>query len=273
MGQQLLLHVFTRNRKLRLVALIVLLTAFVPARALGQHATSVSTRASILKSEPGKIWTEDDLAGLLKPWDFYQIAQEKKAMIKAAAPLVEETPDNSNINAAAHESKETPVSSNNAVLRAMDSRQFHNFLKTLDSDLVIWQARLNSIDVKRLAVGYREQEEIERRYDSCQEAVKHVRDEVTKVSQDQTLKLDILLLIDLNALARNLDGLTVNLASPITAEGLSAAQESLEWAKQALRIDEELAPRIAALQYHTLELAGVWETALGMAPQFGSQAQ
>jgi hypothetical protein len=204
------------------------------------------------------VWTEDDLAGLLKPWDLYRIAQEKKSALEAAVPVVQEIPASSNLAAAVPVVQEIPASSNNAALRAMDSRQFHRFLKILDTDVAVWQARLKTIDVIRLGAEYQEQVEIERRYDSCQEALGRIRDEVTKLSQEESLKLDLLLLIDLNALARNLDGLSVNLASPFTVQGMSAAQKSLGWAKEVLRIDEELAPRMTEFQYHALALAGAW---------------
>jgi hypothetical protein len=52
--------------------------------------------------------------------------------------------------------------------------------------------------------------------------------------------------------------LSVNLASPFTVQGMSAAQKSLGWAKEVLRIDEELAPRMTEFQYHALALAGAW---------------
>jgi hypothetical protein len=240
MAPQFVLPFFTCVRRLRLAGAFLLLFTFAPARALGQNPSSTSPHSLILKPEPRKVWTEDDLAGLLKPWDLYRIAQEKKSALAAAAPVVQEI----------------PASSNNAVLRAMDSRQFQRFLKMLATDVATWQARLKNIDVIRLGIEYQEQEEIKRRYGSCQEALERIRDEATKLSQDQTLKLDLLLLIDLNALARNLDGLSVNLASPLTVQGMSAAQKSLGWAKEVLGIDEELALRITEFQYHALALAG-----------------
>jgi hypothetical protein len=256
MAPQFVIPVFTRVRKRRHAAVLLLLFTFAPARTLSQDPSSTSPHSLILKPEPRKIWTEDDLAELMKPWDLYRIAQEKKSALAAAVPVRQEIPAGAYLAVAAPVMHELPASSNNAVLRAMDSRQFHRFLKMLDTDVAAWQARLKSIDVMKLGVDYQEQEEIERRYDSCQEALERIRDEATKLSQDQTLKLDLLLLIDMNALARNLDGLSVNLASPLTVQGVSAAQKSLGWAKEVLSIDEELALRITEFQYHALALAG-----------------
>lgn len=265
MVPQFVVPVFTRVRELRLSAVFLLLFTFAPARALGQDPSSTSPNSLVLKPEPRKVWTEDDLAGLLKPWDLYRIAEEKKSAIAAAVPVVQKIPASSNLAAADPLAQEIPASSNNAVPRTMDSRQFHRFLKMLETDVATWQARLKTIDIIKLGFEYQEQEEIERRYDSCQEALERIRDEVAKLSQDHTLKLDLLLLIDLNALARNLDGLSVNLASPLTVQGLSAAQKSLGWAKEVLRIDEELAPRITEFQYHALALAVAREAALQVA--------
>jgi hypothetical protein len=273
MVPQCVIPVFTRVRKRRLTAMFFLLFTFAPARALGQVPSSKSPHPSILKPEPRKVWTEDDLAGLLKPWDLYRIAQEKKSALAAAVPVVQKIPASSYLAAAAPVGQEIPASSNNAVLRTIDSGQFHRFLKMLETDVATWQARLKTIDVIRLGVERQEQEEIERRYDSCQEALERIRDEVTKLSQDQTLKLDLLLLIDLNALARSLDGLSVNLASPLTVQVASAAQKSLGWAQEVLGIDEELAPRITEFQYHALALAGVWEAALEKAQQAAGQSK
>ena len=267
MAPQFVILDFTRVRKLRLAAVFLFLFTFAPARALGQGPSNTSPHSLLLKPEPRKVWTEDDLAGLLKPWDLYRIAQEKKSTLAAAVPGVREIPASSNPAAPAPEVQEIPASSNNAVLRAMDSRQFHLFLKILEKDVATWQARLKSIDLISLRLEAQEQEEIERRYDFCQEVLERIQDEVTKLSQDQTLKLDLLVLVDLNALARNLDALSVDLASPFTVQGTSAAQNSLGCAKVVLRIDEELAPHITEFQYYALALAGVWETALEVAQQ------
>jgi hypothetical protein len=273
MAPQLVLPVFTRVRCLGLAAVFSLLFTLAPTRAFGQNPSSTSPRSLILKPEPRKVWTEDDLAELLKPWDLYRIALEKKSALAAAAPVVQEIPASSNLAPAVPAVQEIRATPNNAVLRAMDSRQFDRFLKMLDADVAKWQARLKRIDVIKLEVEYQEREEIVRRYDSCQETLERIRDEVTNLSQDQTMKLDLLLLIDLNALARNLDGLSVNLASPLTVQGISATQKSLGWAEEVLGIDEELAPRITEFQYHAIALAEVWEAPLGVAQQAVGQAK
>jgi hypothetical protein len=255
MASQSALPVFAHVRKLSLAAFFFLFT-FAVAGASGQNPSGASAHPVTLKPKP-RVWSEDDLARLLKPWDLYQVAQEKNSVLAAAAPAVQEIPSNPN----------------DTVLRVIDSDQFFRFLRVLDTDAVKWQAQLKSVDVVTLVAGHEEQEEIERRYAFCLEALEHIRDDITKLSQEHNLKLDLLLLIDLNALARNLDGFSVNLASPLTVRGMSAARKSLGWAKEVLRIDEELAPRITEFQYHALALARVRDAALEKTQQAASGAK
>ena len=257
MTTEILLPVLTCVRRPGLCLAFLLLFTFAPPVAWGQDRSGTSPHPLSLKSEPKKVWTEDDFAGLLKPWDLYQIEQEKKAVLDAAAPVA----------------RETPVSSDDAVLRTIDPREFNRFLKMLDADVETWQTRIRNIDVVTLGVKYQEQEEIGRRHRSCQEALERIRNEITKLSQDQTLTLDVLLLIDLNSLARNLDGLSVNLASPLTVQGAGAAHRFLGWAEEILGIDQELARHINEFQYHVLALAGVSDTALKKTQQAVDQAK
>lgn len=196
------------------------------------------------KRIPKKVWTEDDLADLLKPWDLYQIAQDKKATIVAVFNRIQQS----------------PASLDNSALRVMDTMQVSRFLKMLDTDLVKWEARLRKLDVASLGVEFQEQKEIESIYDSCLEALDSIREDITKLSEKQTPKLDLLLLLDLNALARNLDGLSVNLASPLTLQEMSAVKKSLGWAKDVLEINKELSLHITAFQYHLFALAALQDT-------------
>lgn len=251
------LSILTCVRTRRFEAAFLLLFALATATVRGQEPSGTSPSVLPIKPEPKKVWTEDDFAGLLKPWDLYQIEQEKKSALVAASP----TP------------QQTPASSDDAVLREMDSREFNRFLKMLEASVAAWQIRIKNIDVSTLGMKYREQEEIGKRYDSCLGLLERIRNEITRLSQEQTLKLDLLLLIDLNVLARNLDGLSVNLASPLTAQGTSAAHKSLGWAQEVLVIDEELAAHITEFQYHLLALVGVWDTTLRRTQQAVDQAK
>jgi hypothetical protein len=244
-----------RVRWLRPTSLFIFSLALGPAAALGQVSSFTSANLEALKPEPKKVWTEDDLAGLMKPWDLYRIEQEKKSALAAAAPVKQAAPANSIT----------------AMPQAMDAREFNHFLKVLDSNAMRWRGRLKNIDIADLGMEYQEQDEVVRRYDFCQETLDRIQDEIAQLSQNQTLKLDLLLLIHLNALARGLDGLSVDLASPLTAPAKSAEHASIGWAQEVLDIDQELARLITEFQYHTLAFAGVLETALDKTHQEADQ--
>jgi hypothetical protein len=247
--------VLMRVRWLRPTSLFIFSLAVGPAAALGQVASLTSANSGALKPEPKKVWTEDELAGLMKPWDLYRIEQVKKSALAAAAPVTQAT----------------PASSSTATLQTMDTREFNHFLKVLDSDTTGWRGRLKNIDIADLGMEYQEQDEVARRYDFCQETLDRIQDEIAQLSKNQTLKLDLLLLIDLNALARSFDGLSVDLASPLTAPAKIAEHASIGWAQEVLDIDQELARLITEFQYHTLAFAGVLETALDKAHQEADQ--
>src|SRR5580704_1046495 len=84
-----------RVRWLRPTSLFIFSLAFGPAAALGQIASLTSANSEALKPEPKKVWTEDDLAGLMKPWDLYRIKQGKKSALAAAAPVTRAAPASS----------------------------------------------------------------------------------------------------------------------------------------------------------------------------------
>ena len=244
-----------RVRWLRHAALFILPLALAPVGAWGQASSLASTSSGVVKPEPRKVWTEDDLARLMKPWDLYRIEQEKKSAIAAAAPVTQAAPANSGV----------------AAPQAMDTREFNHFLKVLDDDAMGWRVRLKNIDIADLGIDYQEQADVAWRYDFCQETLDRIQDDAAQLLQNQTLKLDLLLLIDMNALARSLDGLSVNLASPLTAPAKNAEHASIGWAQEVLDIDQQLSPLITEFQYHTLAFAGVLETALDKAHQDADQ--
>ena len=80
----------------------------------------------------------------------------------------------------------------------------------------------------------------------------------------------MLLLVDLNDLARNLDGFDRELANSATANGNGAnTQKSLSYMKEVLGIDAAIAPHAAEFQNHVFAFAKVIDAALeqeGRAP-------
>jgi len=157
-------------------------------------------------------------------------------------------------------------------LHLMNDSEFAIFLKRLDKDVLRSQAQLKKMDVKSLSAGVQDSDELARSYDRCMQTLDDAREEIQKLSQKQTLKLDLFLLIDLNELARNLDTLDQNLMTP-AASGGSDAQKSLGYARQVLGLDVALASDISTFQHHLLAFTGVIDATLNQAEDDPSQPQ
>ncbi|HEV7968898.1 MAG TPA: hypothetical protein VGP19_15075 [Candidatus Acidoferrales bacterium] len=157
------------------------------------------------------------------------------------------------------------------VLRLMNDREFAVFLGRLDSDLLRSQLQLKKMDVKSLSLDVQEKQDLERSYSQCLQSLDNTRDEIQKLSQKQTLKLDLFLLIDLNELARNLDALDEVLINPIAVNGTSGAQKSLGYAREVLGIDGSLATEISTFQHHFIAFTGVVDASLEPADSDASQ--
>ncbi len=160
-----------------------------------------------------------------------------------------------------------------AALRLMNDTQFKEFLKRLDADIMSWKGRLKALDVPSLRVGPEDTKEIRRSYTVCMLTLESARGDIQQLTRKQTLKLDFLLLVDLNALARSLDRLSGNLASPVTVQKASYAQKSLSWAREVLNIDVALAGHVTEIQHHVLALAGLLDAALERTDQNPSPAR
>jgi hypothetical protein len=133
------------------------------------------------------------------------------------------------------------------------------------------QVQLKKMDVKSLTLDVQESNELERSYNRCLQSLDNARDEIQKLSQKQTLKLDLFLLIDLNELARNLDALDQGLVNPVTVGESSGAQKSLAYAREVLGIDMALAADISTFQHHYLAFTGVIDASLAQADHDASQ--
>jgi hypothetical protein len=158
-------------------------------------------------------------------------------------------------------------------LHLMNDGEFTLFLRRLDTDMLRSQAQLKKMDVKSLSVDPQETEELGRSFNRCLQSVDNAREEIQKLSQKQTLKLDLFLLIDLNDLARNLDALDQDLVNPVAAGGSSEAQKSLGYAREVLGIDVALATDISTFQHHLLAFTGVIDATLEQADHDASQPE
>ena len=159
------------------------------------------------------------------------------------------------------------------VLRLMNDREFSTFLEHLDSKLLRAQLQLKKMDVKSLSLDLQEKQDLVRSYGQCLQSLDNTRDEIQKLSQKQTLKLDLFLLIDLNELARNLDALDEVLINPVFVNGTSAARKSLGYAREVLSIDGALAKQISTFQNHFIAFTGVIDATLEQPGQDESQPQ
>jgi hypothetical protein len=157
------------------------------------------------------------------------------------------------------------------VLHLMNDDEFATFLRRLDSDLLRSQGQLKKMDMKSLSLGPQESEQLERSYNRCFQSLDNARDEIQKLSQKQTLKLDLFLLIDLNELARNLDALDEGLLSPVVGES-NGAQKSLGYAREVLNLDLALATNMSTFQHHFLAFTGVIDATLDQADHDVSQS-
>jgi hypothetical protein len=154
----------------------------------------------------------------------------------------------------------------------MNDSEFAIFLKRLDTDVLHSQVQLKKMDVKSLSLDPQEGEELERSYNRCLQTLDNAREEIQKLSQKQTLRLDLYLLIDLNELARNLDALDQGLMSP-AAGGSSGTQKSLGYAREVLDIDVALTTDISTFQHHFLAFTGVIDATLDQTESDASQPQ
>jgi hypothetical protein len=150
-------------------------------------------------------------------------------------------------------------------LHLMNDGEFTDFLGHLDTDMLRAQELLKNMDVKSLGLDPQERAELEKSYNRCVESLDNTRDDIQRLSQKQTLKLDLFLLIELNELARNLDALDEGLVNPPTIGGSSAAQKSLGYAREVLGIDVALARHMIAFQHHVLAFTGVIDATLDQA--------
>jgi hypothetical protein len=151
-------------------------------------------------------------------------------------------------------------------LHLMNNTEFALFLKRLDVDAVRWKVQLSHVDVRSLGLDRQEGEEVEKSYSQCLQSLDNTREEIQKLSQKQTLKLDFLLLVDVNDLARSLDGLNRDLANMTPGDNTSA-QKSLGYAREVLGIDAALAAPTAEFQHHVLAFATVIDATLDQVGQ------
>jgi hypothetical protein len=159
----------------------------------------------------------------------------------------------------------SPTEQPQPALRLMNDTQFATFLGRLDSAMLRSRVQLKKMDVQSLSLDVQEREELQRSHERCLQSLDNTREEIQKLLQKQTLKLDLFLLIDLNELARNLDSLDQGLVNTVAVSTSSQNQKSLGYARQVLGIDVALATDISTFQHHFLAFTGVIDATLDQA--------
>jgi len=157
------------------------------------------------------------------------------------------------------------------VLRLMNEREFSAFLARLDEDLVRSELQLKKMDVKSLTPDLQAMQDLERSHEQCLQSLDNTREEIRKLAQKQTLKLDLFLLIDLNELARNLDALDEVLVNPAAVNGTTRAVKSLGYAKQVLNMDVTLTNQTSTFQHHFIAFTGVVDASMEQPEQDPAQ--
>jgi hypothetical protein len=160
------------------------------------------------------------------------------------------------------DTRQPPVAHPSLALHLMTDSEFLLFLKQLDTATLQWQTQLKRVDVKSLDLDPRESGELLRSYSLCLRSLENTREEVQSLSQKQTLRSDLLLLVDLNDLTRNLDWLDRDIANAAGAKKASTTQKSLGYAREILEIETALAMHATAFQHHVFAYAKVIDATL-----------
>jgi hypothetical protein len=158
-------------------------------------------------------------------------------------------------------------------LRLMNDTEFATFLQRLDAGLLRSELQMKKMDLRSLKLDAQETEELGRTYERCLDSIEGTRDEIQKLSQKQTLKLDLFLLIDLHQLARNLDLLDASLVNSATANPTAGVQKTLAYAHEVLGIDGSLSTEISMFQHHFVAFTDVVDATLDQIDPDGPQPQ
>lgn len=169
------------------------------------------------------------------------------------------------------ETAQPPARQTSLGLRLMNNSEFELFLARLDAASRQWEVQLKNVDVKSLGLDSHDSGELGRSYTQCLQSVDNTREEIQKLSQKQTLRIDLLLLVDLNDLARSLDGFDRDLATAATAGGNGAIKKSLGYVKEILDIDTTLTLYSAEFQNHVLAFAKLIDAQLEQAEREPSE--
>lgn len=155
----------------------------------------------------------------------------------------------------------TSQAASEPAIHLMNGDEFTAFLGRLDSGVIDWKAQVKRVDVRLLGLDPHEFEQTERSQTLCVQALDDTREDLQKLAQKQTLKLDFLLLVDLNDLARSLDEFNRDLADPPSLN-TNDIRRSLGYARQLLNVETDLASQTVRFQHHVLAYASLVDATL-----------
>jgi len=155
-----------------------------------------------------------------------------------------------------------------SALRLLNADEFHRFLQRLDRDTTHWQARLRALDIASLGAEQQERRQLEASFRLCIQALEHSRSDVKRLLENQAMKDQVLLLIDLDELNRDLDRVASALANPVSSKAPGAPQKSLGYAKDVLSVDRKSTVYALELQRQVVALAKLMDAILAQ-PQLG----
>ena len=149
-------------------------------------------------------------------------------------------------------------------LRVMSDGEFNVFLNRLETDVLHWKVLLSQMDMRSLTSDRQESTELERGRALCLLSLDGTHKEIHTLSQKQTLKVDFLLLVDLDDLARNLDELNRELID-VNGGSLGPTRKPLDYARGVLKTDAALGLYTSEFQRHILAYAGMIDATLDQA--------
>jgi len=173
---------------LSLVGVLSFLLALGPAAPAGQNPSPAQGQDQKPKPRAKKVWTEEDMVILRKPWDLHQIAQEKKAEQESAAKAAQE-PAKKPAPAKASESapEKAPTESESQIPHNVEPlekgiAQLTREVADIEQQLrQLDDAALNGLEEERATVDEK-RKELTRKLGKAQARLKQLREELQSLN-------------------------------------------------------------------------------------------
>lgn len=155
------------------------------------------------------------------------------------------------------ESRPDSTAQASPALHLMNETEFATFLSRFNAAQLHWEEELKSLDARSLSLNLEREDRaaLEQSYGLCLESLNMMGQQARELSRKQTMRGDLLLLVDMDDLARNLDELDRDLASASAAAQYDAAPKALSYVREILGINTALAASVAEFQNHVFAFA------------------